>query len=88
MNNSGEIRMNNSDTNPFGTIEVDLFPQDIDDFGHPDVQGFKELLEEVAEDYGCMLIEFSIHKGTVCFAFDDDVLTADILRELEMEYGD
>lgn len=80
--------MNSFITNPCGTIEVDLFPKDVDDVKHPDVQAFKELLETVADDYGCLLIEFNIKKGTVSFAFDDDVLTAEILRELGMDYGE
>ncbi len=79
--------MNIFNTNPFGTIEVDLFSEDVDDLKHPAVQSFRELLEAVADDNGCLLIEFSIKKGTVSFAFDDDVLTAEILRELETDYG-
>jgi len=72
---------------PSGIIEVDLFSKDMDDPDHPEVVRFRRLLEDVAADYGCSLVSFSVNQGTVSFGFDDDVLTADILRELEMDYG-
>jgi len=71
-----------------GVIEVDLFPPEVDGPDHPRATEFRALLEEVAEDYGCNVISFEVRRGTVAFAFDDDVLTAEILRELEMETGD
>jgi len=70
-----------------GVIEVDLFPEDVNRFDHPQALEFRALLEEVAADYGCSLVAFEVRQGTVVFAFDDDVLTAEILRELEMDYG-
>jgi hypothetical protein len=71
-----------------GVIEVDLFPPEVNGPDHPQAVEFRALLEEVAEDYGCNLISFEVRQGTVAFAFDDDVLTAEILRELEMVPGD
>jgi hypothetical protein len=70
-----------------GTIEVDLFSQEVDSPDHPDAADFRRLLEDVALDYDCTLVRFEVHAGTVCFAFDDDVLTAEIIRELEIDYG-
>jgi hypothetical protein len=67
-------------------IEVDLFPEEVDSEDHPRAVEFRRLLEEVAADYHCNLVAFEINKGTVSFAFDDDALTAEIIRELEMEY--
>ena len=81
-------RMDEQQTPTLGTIEVDLFSRDVDDPEHPEAARFHRLLEEVAADYGCELVSFSVKRGTVAFAFDDDVLTADILRELEMDYGE
>ena len=80
--------MDEQQTRPVGIIEVDLFSEDVDDPEHPEAARFRRLLEEVAADYGCELVSFSVDRGTVAFAFDDDVLTADILREMEMEYGE
>lgn len=67
---------------------MDLFSQDVDDVRHPKAMEFRKVLEDVAEYYGCELVDFGVERGTVFFAFDDDVLTAEILRELEMDYGD
>ena len=72
---------------PIGAIEVDLFPEEVDSPDHPEALRFQALLEQVADDYDCNLVWFQVHKGTVSFAFDDDVLTAEVLRELEMDYG-
>jgi len=80
--------MTEQQTTPSGVIEVDLFPKDVNRLDHPQALEFKMLLEEVAADYGCSLVTFEVRRGTVVFAFDDDVLTAEILRELEMDYGD
>ncbi len=67
-------------------IEVDLFPEEVDSEEDPRVVEFRRLLEEVAEDYNCNLVAFEINNGSVSFEFDDDSLTAEIIRELEMEY--
>ncbi len=72
---------------PAGAIEVDLFSEEVDGPDHPEALRFRRLLEEVAEDYDCNLVRFEVQRGTVIFAFDDDVLTAEIIRELEMDYG-
>lgn len=63
-----------------GVIEVDLFPEDVDDKDHPEVVKFMELLLDVAEEYSCELISFEIDKGIVSFSFDSNELTANILR--------
>lgn len=68
-----------------GAIEVDLFSQDVDTADHPDAVRFRELLEEVAEEYRCRLVSFEVERGTVSFSFDDDVLTAEILKILQIE---
>jgi hypothetical protein len=67
---------------PSGIIEVDLFSEEVDSEDHPEASQFKEMLEEIAGDYGCRLATFGIDKGTVSFSFDDDVLTAKILTML------
>jgi hypothetical protein len=68
-----------------GIIEVDLFSQDVDSLEHPEVVRLKELLEEVADDYQCRLLSFDIDHGTVSFSFDNEMLTADILKILQEE---
>jgi hypothetical protein len=70
-----------------GIIEVDLFSEDVNSLGHPEVVKFKEVLEEVAEDFHCRVTSFDIDHGTVSFTFDDDTLTAEVLRVLELEVG-
>jgi len=65
-----------------GTIEVDLFSEDVDSEEHPMASQFKEMLEEAASDYECELVTFTVDQGTVSFSFDDDVLTAKILTML------
>lgn len=80
--------MSDNRTIPTGLIEVDLFPEEIDDPDHPQALRFRQILEEVADDYGCSLVSFEVSRGTVSFAFDDDVLTAEIIREMEIDYGD
>jgi hypothetical protein len=79
--------MNDQPTDIRGAIEVDLFPEEVAGPDHPEALRFRELLERVAEDYDCNLVWFQVDRGTVSFAFDDDLLTAEILRELEMDYG-
>ena len=59
-----------------------MFSEDVDSIEHPLADSFRELLEEVAEQYECHLLSFEINKGTVSFSFDSDKLTADILRIL------
>ena len=66
-----------------GMIEVDLFSEDVNSPDHPEAIEFKKLLEKVAEDYDCHLLSFDIDHGTVIFYFDDDGLTAEILRILQ-----
>ena len=66
-----------------GFIEIDLFPAEVNSPGHPEVVSFKELLEDVAEDYHCGLVFFEIDCGTVVFSFDSDELMADILKILQ-----
>ncbi len=65
-----------------GTIEVDLFSEDVNSQEHPEALEFKKLLEEVAADYNGHLLSFDIDHGTVIFSFDNDELTAEILRIL------
>ncbi|PKN62962.1 MAG: hypothetical protein CVU57_21645 [Deltaproteobacteria bacterium HGW-Deltaproteobacteria-15] len=68
-----------------GSIEVDLFSKDVNSADHPQAIHFRGLLEEVAEDYRCRLVSFEVENGTVTFSFDDDGLTAEILRILQIE---
>jgi len=66
-----------------GVIEVEMFPADVDDPEHPMAESFKELLEEVAEEYECRLESFEVSHGTVSFSFDSEELTANILKILD-----
>jgi|WetSurMetagenome_2_1015567.scaffolds.fasta_scaffold987070_1 hypothetical protein len=66
-----------------GIIEVEMFSEDVDDLDHPVAQSFRELLEEVAEEYECHLESFEISRGTVSFSFDNDELEAEILKLLD-----
>jgi hypothetical protein len=66
-----------------GVIEVEMFSEDVDDPGHPMAESFKDLLEEVAEEYECHLESFDVTHGTVSFSFDNDELTANILKILD-----
>ena len=66
-----------------GIIEVDMFPDDIDSSEHPVAESFKDLLEEVAEQHGCRLLSFDVDRGMVSFSFDNDELTAKILKMLQ-----
>lgn len=65
-----------------GIIEIDMFTSDVDSTKHPVAESFKELLEEVAEQYGCQLTYFNVHSGMVSFSFNNDELTAEILKIL------
>jgi len=71
-----------------GIIEIDMFSSDVDSTEHPVAESFKELLEEVAEQYGCQLIYFNVRSGMVSFSFDNDELTAEILKILRSEQRD
>jgi hypothetical protein len=66
-----------------GVIEVEMFPKDVDDPKHPVAESFKELLEQVAGEYECHLESFEVSHGMVSFSFDDDELTAEILKILD-----
>lgn len=66
-----------------GTIEVDMFSEEVDSPDHPDAILFKTLLEQVADDYDCELLSFEVERGTVSFSFNSDELTADILKVLQ-----
>lgn len=68
-----------------GIIEVDMFDREVNDPQHPVAESFQELLVEVAEQYGCNLLSFSINRGVVSFSFDNDELMADIIKILKIE---
>ncbi|HOP47571.1 MAG TPA: hypothetical protein PK874_07910 [Desulfobacteraceae bacterium] len=72
-------------SNSYGIIEVDMFPEDVNSLDHPYVVQFKEILEEVAEEYNCNLVNFDIEHGIVMFSFDSEELTAQILNILQHE---
>ncbi|OGP98178.1 MAG: hypothetical protein A2Z39_02955 [Deltaproteobacteria bacterium RBG_19FT_COMBO_46_9] len=71
-----------------GIIEVDIFSEDVDSPEHDVAASFKDLLEEVAEQYKCHLTHFDVQRGMVSFSFDDDELTAKILKILRTGEGD
>jgi hypothetical protein len=62
-----------------GFFEVEMFPSEVDDPDHPYAAQFKDMLENVAEEYRCTLLSFEVHKGTVTFSFDSDELNAEII---------
>ena len=68
-----------------GIIEVDMFSQDVNDPQHPVAESFRELLDEVADQYGCNLLSFSVQRGVVSFSFDNDELMADIVKILQVD---
>jgi len=68
-----------------GLIEVDMFPEEINSLGHPEVLRFRDVLEDVALEYHCRLTYFDIKNGTVIFSFDSDKLMADILKILKTD---
>jgi hypothetical protein len=68
---------------PTGVLEVDLFPEDVDSPDHPEAEAFRDLLEEVAEEYRCNLVSFEVDHGVVTFSFDSDILMAEILKILQ-----
>ncbi len=65
-----------------GIIEVDMFSKDVDDPKHPVAESFRDLLNEVAEQYSCSLESFDVKRGVVSFSFDSDELMADIIKIL------
>ena len=65
-----------------GRFEVEMFPAEVDSPDHPYAAQFREMLENVAEDYRCTLLSFEVHEGTVTFSFDSDELNAEILEIL------
>lgn len=71
-----------------GIIEVDMFEEDVDSLEHPVADSFRELLENVADQYNCHLLMFEVKKGTAIFSFDNEELTADILRVLQDQGSD
>ena len=68
------------DRRPRGIIEVDMFGKEVDSFSHPEVEQFRLLLEQVADDFDSRLLSFEIKRGTVSFSFDREELTAEILK--------
>lgn len=68
-----------------GIIEVDMFSQDVNDPQHPVAESFRELLVEVADQYNCNLLSFSVKRGLVSFSFDDDELMANIIKILQID---
>jgi hypothetical protein len=71
-----------------GIIEIDMFSEDVDSPEHAVAESFKERLEDVAEQYECHLTHFDVQHGIVSFSFDDDELTAKILKILRTGQGD
>ncbi|MDB9823097.1 hypothetical protein OAC89_05285 [Deltaproteobacteria bacterium] len=68
-----------------GIIEIDMFSEEVNSPEHPMAENFKELLEEVAEQYDCHLLSFDVRHGMVSFSFDNDELIAEILKILRIE---
>ena len=66
-----------------GCFEVDLFSPEVDGVDHPYASQFKDMLESVADQYGCNLISFEVRKGTAFFSFDSDELSTEILNLLK-----
>jgi len=62
-----------------------MFSPEIDSEDHPDAVSFRELLENVADEYNCSLISFEIDSGTAIFSFDSDELMAEIVNILKNE---
>jgi hypothetical protein len=60
----------------------------VDSPEHTVAASFKDLLEDVAEQYKCHLTHFDVQRGMVSFSFDDDQLTAKILKILQIGEGD
>ncbi|MBW2708847.1 MAG: hypothetical protein JRD04_06135 [Deltaproteobacteria bacterium] len=69
--------------NSSGSFEVDLFPSEVDSPDHPYASQFKDMLESVADQYGCRLISFEVRKGSAMFSFDNAELNSEILELLK-----
>ena len=68
-----------------GIIEIDMFSPDVTGSQHPVAESFRDLLDEVAEQYECKLMTFEVHKGVVSFSFDNEELMADIINILRTD---
>ena len=66
-----------------GFFEVEMFPAEVDSPDHPYAAQFREMLENVAEEYQCALLSFEVNEGTVTFSFDSDEVNAEILDILK-----
>jgi hypothetical protein len=68
-----------------GVIEIDLFPEDVTQLDHPEVLKFRSLLEETAVCFHSKVTSFRINHGTVEFSLDNDELTVEILKLLQLQ---
>ena len=66
-----------------GFFEVEMFPAEVDSPDHPYAAQFRDMLENVAEEYQCALLSFEVNEGTVTFSFDSDEVNAEILDILK-----
>jgi outer membrane protein OmpA-like peptidoglycan-associated protein len=66
-----------------GCFEVEIFPAEVDSPDHPYAAQFREMLENVAEEYQSALLSFEVHEGIVTFSFDSDELNAEIIEILK-----
>ena len=66
-----------------GCFEVEMFPAEVDSPDHPYAAQFRDMLENVAEEYQCALLSFEVSAGTVTFSFDSDEVNAEILEILK-----
>lgn len=66
-----------------GCFEVEMFSAEVDSPDHPYAAQFRDMLENVAEDYQCALLSFEVHEGTVTFSFDSYEVNAEILEILK-----
>ncbi len=64
-------------------FEVEMFPAEVDSPDHPYAAQFRDMLENVAEEYQCALLSFEVNEGTVTFSFDSDEVNAEILDILK-----
>ena len=66
-----------------GCFEVEMFPAEVNSPDHPYAAQFRDMLENVAEEYQCALLSFEVSAGTVTFSFDSDEVNAEILEILK-----
>ena len=66
-----------------GCFEVEMFPAEVDSPDHPYAAQFRDMLENVAEEYQCALLSFEVSAATVTFSFDSDEVNAEILEILK-----